>query len=1084
MVIGGPTADIESEENIARKPVDTEGGTLCEATSAQGALMAVQIAELVNRQENAPLDDKGAERLLTSQRLMRDIQANFSEIGCEGRVPVFSVITPVMTIQQAGPILASMSKTPAEKAVLEGILRNGYMLKRKPLKWRNPQTQEVTVVEPTPTEIEIESEGENFTIQYEQSRLAPGDGRVRERKGEFGVFYAGVEISADRLAKETLLVKPNMGNRIVTTVDRRIVRKLLKRLDPEFYLDRAVNRFLAPITRLLTTERYPVAWTPTVELTPDEIGELRKSVFPQTADQATREMAKSALGVSRELANISDKEIKRMMKGEVIPGSTQMNVDDLIRLRLISELLDRGALVEGADENYYHFTFKEQALGKDYLPIEGKFFDRKVKIARFGALTGPAAEIGKELRSARGSGIKKLRFGASPIRQDIMALAEDITDIVTVKFVPDPIPSGMVKEGERWKQVAVTPAVQAECMQILAFGQSNGIGITRTMRFYGDDPTFGGTVEGLVPGLKCNTNTRNTFSALRYLVKFPLDALSMGAILPSSDIALALLANDQRMTTELVKQNIRFACARKTPLPTLDTSRYDFEMVEKNVIIPDMVLTGDYREVTWKDGDERPRGTLRGVDVQQIMGKEAYQMFLNQEGAGQWNIQNTATIGASYNMPKELLLHKARMMAKAGITSPTRMLTHWGYLGDEVAEMQKAGEELEEAVVFKTNLEEELRESTERLEGVPADSQAREMAEDLLKRTAADLETAEVIVAEKNAIYDEKSEKVEFLGKVESNEAMTQWARLTNYITNIRKVWPNEVVLTGYEDEPMTVRGLFGQFQAVFDVTSVDPEFIRGLPKEGIWNYDKLCAAALKDQIKIGKDDIDAVTEMIQSKVEGQTLQDAVIEEIGPEEGEEGELPPDEVQAGEPMPIEESELVAEMRGLTLPPIPEDALIYNPIDCLTVIIESLARRPMIGRMLGITGSDIFERAEVPDDEEKNLGKSSREVEIMISLLDQHCGTGFMQWVSEEVDDSEKIARVQLVKNRAALDLEIIKTQRALDNLSRLTGVLQKKKQKPGKQREQTRSSLERQYSEMVNREEFPDLIPYLLTQVGE
>ena len=1068
MVIASAPDGSDEGAYRAPKPVQASSATICEATSAQGALMAVQIAELVNRQESEPLNDTDSERLLTSQRLMRDIQGNFTELSCEGRVPLHSVITPAMTLQQAGPILASMSKTPAERAVLEGILKNGYMLKRKPVKWRNPKTADITVVEPTPATIEINDGNEEITIQYEQSRLPAGDGRVRLKKGEMGIFYSGVEISADRLAKETLLVKPNSGNRIVKTVDRRIVRKLLKRLDPEFNLNRAENRFLAPITRLLTTERYPLAWSPSQALSPGEVAELRTSVYPLTADQATREMAKFALGVSSELARMSEEEIKKMVSGEKIPGYSQMNADDLIRMRLINKLLDEKAQVVSSDDNYFNFILKEQAFDGQGQPIAGKFVDRKVRIPRSGAIVGAKAEVGRVLRSGRGPGLQKVRFGQTRVKADLTKVASDIIELVTPKFIPDPIPVGLIKEDDKWKQVPITPAEQAECMQILAFGQSNGIGIERTLRFYGDDPTFGGTTEGLVRGIKCNKNTRDSFAAALKLVKFPKDLLSDGAVLPSSDIALALLANDQRLTRELVLGNMRFACIRKTPLPTLNTLVYDYDMAEKWVNVPDKVIVGDLSDIKWNDGQEKPSGRLFNVVLSDLMGETAYARARDGEGPGRWQIQQTMNPGAAYELPKELLLHKARMMAKAGILAPTAQWLQWGSFSEEMQNLTSARREYTEAEEALKGMKEQAQAAEDTRKSLPRDSAAIPMADILIERFETDIgEATDRVNAGKEQV-DKWSAGMDMLRKVKSQEAYQQWQDLTDYITDLRKVWPNEVVITGKEAEPVSVRGLFGQFQAVYDVTRVSPELVRGLPKEGIFDYDRLCGSGLAESLKMGKDAIEDLTAAIQNKVEGQTLQDAVIELVGPVDGVVEEV----------VVEEDDELLKAMRAVIIPKAPAGSLIGNPVGCLSAITEYLAKRPIIGRLMGLESHPDFMGVEAPEEEKERLGDPERELELMISLLDAQCGANMIQWAREGTDSTEKSAKQQLVKNRAAIDLSILKSQSLLDDLARLTNAFGGGKVTTQKQRERIEKRISSIYQIEALQATEPELIPYI------
>ena len=707
-------------------------------------------------------------------------------------------------------------------------------------------------------------------------------------------------------------------------------------------------------------------------------------------------MAKFALGVSSELARMSEEEIKKMLAGEKIAGYSQMNADDLIRMRLINTLLDRGAVVISSDANAWYFMLKEQAFTPTGEPIPGLFNERKVRIPRADALHGAKAEVGRALRTRRGSGLGKIRVGSAEGKVDMLRMAEDIVEVLQPQFTPDKIPPGLIKEEGKWKQVPITPAEQAECMQILAFGQSNGIGIERTLRFYGNDPTFGGTTEGLIPGVKCNKNTRDSFAAALKLVKFPRDVLQVGAILPSSDIALALLANDQRLTRELVMGNMRFACIRKTPLPTLDTSYYDLDMAQQLVIVPDRVITGDLSDITWEDGQQKPSGQLPKASVAELMGEETYAKAMKGEGSGVHNRQNTETPGAAYEMPRELLLHKARMMAKAGILAPTEQWLQWGSLSEAEGNIKVAREKHAEAEGALAEAEEGLQTAIDTKERLPSDSKAVPVADTLIERFETEVEEATVQMNEATADTDKWEGAMVGLTKMKMTEAYQQWVDLTDYITNLRKVWPSEIVVTGKEKEPLQVKGLFGQFQAVYDVTSVSPEQVRGLPKEGIFDFDRLCGSSLADNLKLGKEAIKELTIEIDSKVEGTTLQDAVIDVIGAEIEEDVEP---EIEG-------EDELLKAMRAVIMPAAPPDSLIDNPVGCLAAITAYLARRPMVGLMMGLESRPDFLTVEVPDEEKKRLGDPERALSLMVSLLDTQCGAGMSAWMKEADDDAER------------------------------------------------------------------------------
>jgi hypothetical protein len=135
--------------------------------------------------------------------------------------------------------------------------------------------------------------------------------------------------------------------------------------------------------------------------------------------------------------------------------------------------------------------------------------------------------------------------------------------------------------------------------------------------------------------------------------------------------------------------NIKFACNRKTPLPTLDTSYYDEDMARRWVKVPNKIFGRELKDVVWETDEPKPAGRLKNVDIRQMYPEKLYENMLAGDSEEVINLQRGVTAGAAYEVPKELMLHKARMMVKAGILSPERQYAKWGAFSEYTDQLKE-----------------------------------------------------------------------------------------------------------------------------------------------------------------------------------------------------------------------------------------------------------------------------------------------------------------------------------------------------------------------------------------------------------
>ena len=98
--------------------------------------------------------------------------------------------------------------------------------------------------------------------------------------------------------------------------------------------------------------------------------------------------------------------------------------------------------------------------------------------------------------------------------------------------------------------------------------------------------------------------------------------------------------------------------------------------------------------------------------------------------------------------------------------------------------------------------------------------------------------------------------------------------------------------------------------------------------------------------------------------------------------------------------------------------------------------------------------------------------------MVSLLDRLCGGQFADWISESEGTPSEAAKIQMVRYRAMMDLDLLKRESMFTVIKSLTGGFDNKGTPTPQQRERARERIKNAYIEELGFIANPEFVPYM------